>query len=664
MESKINELVKLINYHEYLYYVQAKPQISDADFDKLMQTLIVLEQEHPEFILSNSPTQRVAGSVSAGFDSIEHLSRMLSLSNAFSTSELETFINKVKSSLTSENVECVLEPKIDGLAVSLIYERGVLVRAATRGDGISGENVTNNIRTIKSIPLKLIGADEELPEIIDVRGEVYMPRDEFARLNQEREENGEQVFANPRNAAAGSLRQLDSRKTSERTLGFFAYSIGVGAKESQEESLEFLSRIGFRVSYNYQVTDSFTDIVTYINNFDNIRHNLPFDTDGVVIKVNKVSHQKQLGETGKDPRWAIAYKFPAEQAETIIEDIIIGVGRTGVLTPTAVLQPTKLSGSVVSRATLHNEEMIAEKDIRIGDCAIIHKAGEIIPEVIRVLPEKRTKELQKFIMPSQCPECGTAVVKLAHQVAHRCINLFCPAIIREGLIHFCSKEAMKIEGLGPALLNTLIRAELIKTPADLYYLKKEDLLPLERVGEKTAENIIQAITDSKNRGLSRLLFALGIRHVGAKMAKTLADKFVEVEKLLAVTLEDLVNIDEVGEIIAQSVVDYFAKPENLLLLEKLTQAGVSTNQVINLAPEYDNNFSGKTFVFTGTLEKFTRDDATEIVLAMGGKVSSSVSKKTTYLVAGREAGSKLIKAESLGVQVLSEDEFLQLRGAK
>lgn len=664
MQSKINELIKLINHHEYLYYVQDQPQISDAEFDGLMQELRKLEQEHPELTLSTSPTQRVAGMISSGFDSVEHMSPMLSLANAFSLAELESFINKVHTSLDDERIDYVLEPKIDGLAVSLVYEHGVLVRAATRGDGISGENVTSNIRTIKSIPLQLIEHNNEIPAIMDIRGEVFMPRHEFVRLNQEREENGEQVFANPRNAAAGSLRQLDAKKTKERTLGFFAYSIGIGGTDSQETSLDFLSKLGFKVSYNYKVTDNFADIVNYINDFDTARHTLSFDTDGVVIKINKISHQKQLGQTGKDPRWAIAYKFPAEQAETIIEDIIIGVGRTGVLTPTAVLTPTKLSGSVVSRATLHNEEMIAEKDIRIGDHAIIHKAGEIIPEVIKILPEKRKQELAKFVMPSQCPECGEPVVKLINQVAHRCVNLFCPAIIREGLIHFCSKDAMKIEGLGPSLLNTLIRAELVKTPADLYYLRTEDLLPLERIGEKTAANIIQAISESKMRGLGRLLFALGIRHVGAKMGKILADNFIELENLLSVTVEELVAINEVGEIIAQSVVDYFAKPENILLLKKLEQAGVSTKQIVVLPRDYNSSFMGKTFVFTGTLEKFTRDEAAEMVMSMGGKVSGSVSKKTAYVVAGRDAGSKLVKAESLGVQVLSENEFLLLRSVQ
>lgn len=664
MQSKINELIKLINHHEYLYYVQDQPQISDAEFDGLMHELRKLEQEHPELILSTSPTQRVAGMISSGFDSVEHMSPMLSLANAFSLAELESFINKVHTSLDDERIDYVLEPKIDGLAVSLVYEHGVLVRAATRGDGISGENVTSNIRTIKSIPLQLIEHNNEIPAIMDIRGEVFMPRHEFVRLNQEREENGEQVFANPRNAAAGSLRQLDAKKTQERTLGFFAYSIGIGGTDSQETSLDFLSKLGFKVSYNYKVTDNFADIVNYINDFDTARHTLSFDTDGVVIKINKISHQKQLGQTGKDPRWAIAYKFPAEQAETIIEDIIIGVGRTGVLTPTAVLTPTKLSGSVVSRATLHNEEMIAEKDIRIGDHAIIHKAGEIIPEVIKILPEKRKQELAKFVMPSQCPECGEPVIKLITQVAHRCVNLFCPAIIREGLIHFCSKDAMKIEGLGPSLLNTLIRAELVKTPADLYYLRTEDLLPLERIGEKTAANIIQAISESKMRGLGRLLFALGIRHVGAKMGKILADNFIELENLLSVTVEELVAINEVGEIIAQSVVDYFAKPENILLLKKLEQAGVSTKQIVVLPRDYNSSFMGKTFVFTGTLEKFTRDEAAEMVMSMGGKVSGSVSKKTAYVVAGRDAGSKLVKAESLGVQVLSENEFLLLRSVQ
>ena len=554
-----------------------------------------------------------------------------------------------------------MEPKIDGLACSLIYENGKLVRAATRGDGVVGENVTANVRTIRSIPLTLkVPEGEAVPELLDVRGEVYMPRQAFMRLNEQRAERGESEFANPRNAAAGSLRQLDPQVTASRSLSFFAYYlVGEGAQPKHSESLSLLARYGFKVSENYKVVENIDEAIKYIGDFNELRQGLSYDTDGAVIKVNDVYQQRILGATGKDPRWATAYKYPPEQAETTLEDIDWRVGRTGVLTPTAVLTPVKLSGSVISRATLHNEDFIRAKDIRIGDRVVINKAGEIIPEVLRVVVEKRTGDEKEVEIPSLCPECGWRVERQGEEAAIRCTNPHCPALGREGLIHFVSRDAMNIDGCGPSVINALLDAGLVRDAADLYSLRKEDLLKLERMGEKSADNLLTALAESKKNELDKLLFALGIRHVGAKVARILATEFGSMEKLQQAQPEELAQIRDIGDKIAESAVTWLNVPANIDLVERLAAAGL-TMTFTPPASQEDNPFFGKTLVFTGTMPTLGRAEAKTMAQDVGAKVSGSVSKKTDYVIAGAEAGSKLEKAQQLGVTVIDEAEFLRL----
>lgn len=650
-----------IRHHEYLYYVLDAPEITDAEYDRLMVRLREIESQLPEDVPEDSPTRRVGGKVSPEFTEVRHLTPLLSLGNAFSEEELRAFDERVHNGLPEgSKVEYVMEPKIDGLACSLIYEHGRLVRAATRGDGVVGENVTANVRTIRSIPLVLQAAEgQELPELLDVRGEVYMPRHEFMRLNEERAEAGESEFANPRNAAAGSLRQLDPQVTAKRALSFFAYYVGDGAKEKHSESLAMLTGYGFKVSENYRVVGSIDEALEYIREFNGKRAGLSYDTDGAVIKVNDVYQQRILGATGKDPRWAIAFKYPPEQAETTMEDIVWRVGRTGVLTPTAVLMPVKLSGSTVSRATLHNVDFIKEKDIRIGDRVIINKAGEIIPEVLRVAAEKRTGEESPVQIPTVCPECGWQVERPDNEAAIRCTNPHCPALGREGLIHFVSRDAMNIDGCGPSVINQLMDAGLVKDAADLYNLTKDDLVQLERMGEKSADNLLQALEASKQNGMDRLLFALGIRHVGAKVARLLAAEFGSMEKLLEAEPEQLAAIRDIGSKIAESVVTWLSVPANRDLLERLAEAGLKMDFTQQAADE-TNPFYGKTLVFTGTLPTLGRAEAKTMAQDAGAKVSGSVSKKTDYVVAGAEAGSKLEKAQQLGVTVIDEARFLAM----
>lgn len=650
-----------IRHHEYLYYVLDAPEITDAEYDRLMVRLREIESQLPEDVPEDSPTRRVGGKVSPEFTEVRHLTPLLSLGNAFSEEELRAFDERVHNGLPEgSKVEYVMEPKIDGLACSLIYEHGRLVRAATRGDGVVGENVTANVRTIRSIPLVLQAAEgQELPDLLDVRGEVYMPRHEFMRLNEERAEAGESEFANPRNAAAGSLRQLDPQVTAKRALSFFAYYVGDGAKEKHSESLAMLTGYGFKVSENYRVVGSIDEALEYIREFNEKRVGLSYDTDGAVIKVNDVYQQRILGATGKDPRWAIAFKYPPEQAETTMEDIVWRVGRTGVLTPTAVLTPVKLSGSTVSRATLHNVDFIKEKDIRIGDRVIINKAGEIIPEVLRVASEKRTGKESPVQIPTVCPECGWQVERPDNEAAIRCTNPHCPALGREGLIHFVSRDAMNIDGCGPSVINQLMDAGLVKDAADLYNLTKDDLVQLERMGEKSADNLLQALEASKQNEMDRLLFALGIRHVGAKVARLLAAEFGSMEKLLEAEPEQLAAIRDIGSKIAESVVTWLSVPANRDLLERLAEAGLKMDFTQQAADE-TNPFYGKTLVFTGTLPTLGRAEAKTMAQDAGAKVSGSVSKKTDYVVAGAEAGSKLEKAQQLGVTVIDEARFLAM----
>lgn len=660
--AEAEKLRREIRHNEYLYYVLDAPEITDAEYDRMMVRLRELEARYPDSIPADSPTQRVGGRASSQFTEVRHLEPLLSLGNVFSTEELRAFDERVRSGLPAgSKVEYVMEPKIDGLACSLIYENGKLVRAATRGDGVVGENVTANVRTIRSIPLTLkVPEGEAVPELLDVRGEVYMPRQAFMRLNEQRAERGESEFANPRNAAAGSLRQLDPQVTASRSLSFFAYYlVGEGAQPKHSESLALLARYGFKVSENYKVVENIDEAIKYIGDFNELRQGLSYDTDGAVIKVNDVYQQRILGATGKDPRWATAYKYPPEQAETTLEDIDWRVGRTGVLTPTAVLTPVKLSGSVISRATLHNEDFIRAKDIRIGDRVIINKAGEIIPEVLRVVVEKRTGDEKEVEIPNVCPECAWRVERQGEEAAIRCTNPHCPALGREGLIHFVSRDAMNIDGCGPSVINALLDAGLVRDAADLYSLRKEDLLKLERMGEKSADNLLAALAESKKNELDKLLFALGIRHVGAKVARILATEFGSMEKLQQAQPEELAQIRDIGDKIAESAVTWLNVPANIDLVERLAAAGL-TMTFTPPASQEDNPFFGKTLVFTGTMPTLGRAEAKTMAQDVGAKVSGSVSKKTDYVIAGAEAGSKLEKAQQLGVMVIDEAEFLRL----
>lgn len=660
--AEADKLRREIRHNEYLYYVLDAPEITDAEYDRMMVRLRELEARYPDSIPADSPTQRVGGRASSQFTEVRHLEPLLSLGNVFSAEELRAFDERVRSGLPAgSKVEYVMEPKIDGLACSLIYENGKLVRAATRGDGVVGENVTANVRTIRSIPLTLkVPEGEAVPELLDVRGEVYMPRQAFMRLNEQRAERGESEFANPRNAAAGSLRQLDPQVTASRSLSFFAYYlVGEGAQPKHSESLALLARYGFKVSENYKVVENIDEAIKYIGDFNELRQGLSYDTDGAVIKVNDVYQQRILGATGKDPRWATAYKYPPEQAETTLEDIDWRVGRTGVLTPTAVLTPVKLSGSVISRATLHNEDFIRAKDIRIGDRVVINKAGEIIPEVLRVVAEKRTGDEKEVEIPSVCPECGWRVERQGEEAAIRCTNPHCPALGREGLIHFVSRDAMNIDGCGPSVINALLDAGLVRDAADLYSLRKDDLLKLERMGEKSADNLLAALAESKKNELDKLLFALGIRHVGAKVARILATEFGSMEKLQQAQPEKLAQIRDIGDKIAESAVTWLNVPANIDLVERLAAAGL-TMTFTPPASQEDNPFFGKTLVFTGTMPTLGRAEAKTMAQDVGAKVSGSVSKKTDYVIAGAEAGSKLEKAQQLGVTVIDEAEFLRM----
>ena len=627
IKTEIEELRKRINQHSYAYYVMDNPTVSDYEYDLLFRRLLELEEKYPQLITAQSPTQRIGAIPSNSFEKITHPTPMLSLGNAFSNNELILFDQRVKNILQIDTVQYVVEHKIDGLAINLIYENGKLVKAATRGDGSIGEDVTANIRTIKAIPLELNVEEVEIPEFLEVRGEVYLPKKEFIRLNKERQANDEALFANCRNAAAGSLRQLDPKETAKRYLSAILYGIGEikGLNfEYHSAVLDFLSKLGFKTNKEYQI-------------FSN-------------------KEQKILGYTAKDPRWAIAYKFQPEQGITKIEKIVVNVGRTGAITPLAYLTPVTISGSKISKATLHNEDYIVAKDIRIGDTVIVHKAGEIIPEVVAVKLEERTGTEVKFVMPQICPECQKPVVKEDNEVAYKCVNPNCPAILRENFIHFVSRDAMNIEGLGPSVVSMLLDNNLINDVADLYKLTTEELLNLDRIGAKSAENLISAIEKSKQAGLNRLLFALGIRFVGVKAANILANHFKSMKALTKSSLEDLLAINEIGTKIAQSIIAYFNKQENLMLLDKLSEVGVNmTTKTIERMEQ--ENFQDKIFVLTGNLESFNRKEASLLIEQFGGKVSSAVSKKTDFVVAGTEAGSKLTKAQELGINIISEEEF-------
>ncbi|MCO5384972.1 MAG: NAD-dependent DNA ligase LigA [Desulfosporosinus sp.] len=636
------------------YYELDQPRITDAEYDALMRELLDLEAKYPDRVTPDSPTQRVGGAVAKEYTKVRHLEPLLSLDNAFDPGDLREFDRRVRQ--VSASVDYVVELKIDGLTVALTYEDGLMVRGATRGDGSVGEDITANVRTVGSIPLRL---KKTVPKL-NVRGEGYMPKASFARLNQDREEEGQSTFANPRNAAAGSLRQLNSRITAERKLDYFAYQV-LSAKElglhNQVDVLTYLKEQGFVVNPEYKVFSNIEEVITYCEQMAAERHRFPYDIDGLVIKVNEFDLQQELGFTAKSPRWAISYKFPAEQVETVIEDIIIRVGRTGVLTPTAALKAVSVAGSTVSRATLHNLDNIREKDIRIGDHVLLHKAGDVIPEVVRALPEKRTGEEKLFEMPDLCPECQSPVLREEGEVAYRCQSIICPAQQREGIIHFVSRDAMSIEGLGPAVVQQLLEAGLIKDAADLYSLTFDDLTPVERMGKKSAENLMKAIKGSKERGLAPLIFAMGIRHTGVKAGKILAQTFGSMEKLQEATLEDLQAIPDIGPAMAESLVQFFKLESTAQFLTKLSEAGVNMTAGTSSKPQI---FAGKSIVVTGSLERWERREIETIIEEYGGKAASSVSKKTAFVIAGEKAGSKLVKAQGLGVPILSEEEFEEM----
>ncbi|SHI28115.1 NAD-dependent DNA ligase LigA [Desulfosporosinus lacus] len=652
--ERIAMLRKALEEANRQYYELDQPRITDAEYDALMRELLDLEAKHPDRVTPDSPTQRVGGAVAKEYTKVRHLEPLLSLDNAFDPGDLREFDRRVRQ--VSASVDYVVELKIDGLTVALTYEDGLMVRGATRGDGSVGEDITANVRTVGSIPLRL---KKTVPNL-SVRGEGYMPKASFARLNQEREEEGQSTFANPRNAAAGSLRQLNSRITAERKLDYFAYQV-LSAKElglhNQIDVLTYLKEQGFVVNPEYKVFSNIEEVITYCEQMAAERHRFPYDIDGLVIKVNEFDLQQELGFTAKSPRWAISYKFPAEQVETVIEDIIIRVGRTGVLTPTAALKAVSVAGSTVSRATLHNLDNIREKDIRIGDHVLLHKAGDVIPEVVRVLPEKRTGEEKLFEMPDLCPECQSPVLREEGEAAYRCQSIICPAQQREGIIHFVSRDAMSIDGLGPAVVQQLLEAGLIKDAADLYSLTFDDLTPVERMGKKSAENLMKAIEDSKERGLAPLIFAMGIRHTGVKAGKILAQTFGSMEKLQEATLEDLQGIPDIGPAMAESLVQFFKLESTAQFLTKLSEAGVNMTAGTSTKPQI---FGGKSIVVTGSLERWERREIETLIEEYGGKAASSVSKKTAFVIAGEKAGSKLVKAQGLGVPILSEEEFEEM----
>ncbi|WP_425803445.1 NAD-dependent DNA ligase LigA [Desulfitobacterium sp. Sab5] len=649
--QKLKDQIQEANYQ---YYGLDQPQLTDAEYDALMKELLALEEVHPEWKTPDSPSQRVGGYIAKEFPKVRHAEPLLSLDNAFNAGDLREFDRRVR--MVAPQAEYVVELKIDGLTVALTYEDGVLVRGATRGDGEVGEEITANVKTISAIPLRL----RSLLSRFDVRGEGYMPKDSFARLNQEREEEGQSTFANPRNAAAGSLRQLDSKISAQRKLSYFAYQVLMpeGIKlASQTEILTFLKAQGFLVNPEFKLFGTIEDVIQCCEEMAEKRHQFSYDIDGLVIKVNNLTQQRELGFTAKSPRWAIAYKFPAEQVETVVQSIEVRVGRTGVLTPTANLTPVFVAGSTVSRATLHNIDNIRDKDIRMGDHVLLQKAGDVIPEVVRSLPEKRTGEEKIFKMPERCPECQSPVIREEGEAAHRCTSISCPAQQREQIIHFVSRDAMNIDGLGPAVIYQLLETKLINDASDLYSLNFEDLVKLERMGNKSAENLLQAIEASKERGLAPLIFALGIRHVGEKAGKILAQQFCNMEALKEAQLEDLQSIPDIGPTMAQSILQFFQQESTERFLQKLREAGVKMTAEESSHPQI---FAGKSIVVTGSLEKWDRQEIESLIEAHGGKAASSVSKKTAFVVAGEKAGSKLAKAKELGIPVLSEEEFEEL----
>ena len=656
LKSRVNELHQLLHRYNHEYHVLDNPTVPDSEYDQLLHELISIEEKHPELKTDDSPTVRVGGPPLSQFEKINHDTPMLSLGNAFNEEDLRRFDQRVREKV--DNVRYTCELKIDGLAVSLKYVNGRFVQGLTRGDGTTGENITENLKTIHAIPLTI-----KEPLSIEVRGEAYMPRKSFVSLNEQKEQNGEQLFANPRNAAAGSLRQLDSKLTAKRKLDIFLYSVNDLTEieaDSQSEALNNLDEIGFKTNKERETFDDIEGVLSFISKWTEQRNNLSYDIDGIVIKVDDLSQQEELGFTQKSPRWAIAYKFPAEEVLTTLTDIELSIGRTGVVTPTAILEPVKVAGTTVSRASLHNEDLIHEKDIRIGDKVVIKKAGDIIPEVVKSIAEERSEDSEVYHMPTHCPSCEHELVRIEGEVALRCINPKCSAQLVEGMIHFVSRQAMNIDGLGDKIIEQLYQNDKIKDVADLYYLTKDDLLPLERMGEKKVHKLLTAIEASKEKSLEHLLFGLGVRHLGTKASRVIAEKYETIDRLFEVTIEDLTEIPDVGHKMAQSLVTYMENDDIKVLIDKLKQKNVNMTYTGIKQSEIEGHpdFTGKTFVLTGKMTEMTRPEATKVIQSLGAKVTGSVTKNTDVVIAGEDAGSKLEKAEKLNIEVWSEEDWL------
>ncbi|WP_040408055.1 NAD-dependent DNA ligase LigA [Allofustis seminis] len=658
-KQQMDQLIADLNRYSYEYYVLDSPTVTDSEYDQLYRLLQTIEKEHPQWIRPDSPTQRVGDTLLSGFAKVQHEKPMLSLENAFNEEELMEFDRRIRS-LTSRPIQYHVELKIDGLAVSLKYEEGQFVQAATRGDGTIGEDITANVKTIQAIPLRL-----QKPQSIEVRGEIYMPKASFKLLNEMQEEKGQNIFANPRNAAAGTLRNLDPKVTAARKLNVFLYASPTLDEQdfSQYELLSELKKLGFRINPERAVYDTMAEVLKYIEKYTAKRHELPYEIDGIVIKVNDSKAQEEIGYTVKAPRWAIAYKFPAEVAKTRIVQVEWTVGRTGVVTPTAVMEPVFLAGSTVARASLHNVDLMKARDIRIGDYVYIHKAGDIIPEVIRVDLEDRSIHSRPYTFPVACPVCGSELVHMEDEVALRCVNPNCPAQLRERMIHFASRDAMNIDTLGESRVNQLYKANLVKGITDLYHLKQHDLMTLDRMGEKSSEKLLEAIEASKHNSLERLLFGLGIRHVGASTAKLLAAEFKTMDRIAAATVEDIMTIEGIGAIIAESIVAFFQMQETKQLLHELKQVHVNMTMIDRFSDlhehQADSPFHELTVVLTGKLEHFTRKELKARLEALGAKVTGSVSSQTDLVIAGAKAGNKLDKAQELGVEIWNEEQALQ-----
>ncbi len=661
IQRELESLRKQIEYHNYRYYVLDDPEISDAEYDQMMRHLEDLEGQYPELYDPNSPTQRVGAPPLEVFETVAHTVPMLSLANAMDEREAREFDQRLKRFLgTQAEIEYVVEPKMDGLAVELVYDRGKFTVGSTRGDGFTGENITQNLRTVRTIPLILREEEIAVPELVEIRGEVYMEIADFEALNRKRQQAGEPVFANPRNAAAGSLRQLDSKVTASRPLKIFCYGIGTVRGKNFETHWEFLQTLakwGVRVNPLMESCKGVEDTIRYYKRMMDERETLPYEVDGVVIKVNRLDLQARLGQVSRSPRWALAYKFPAHQGVTKVVNIIASVGRTGVITPVAELEPVWVGGAQISHATLHNQDEVDRKDVRIGDMVIVQRAGDVIPEVVRVMKERRSKGAGRYRIPEKCPVCGGDVVRLPGEAAHRCISLSCPAQLKGSIKHFASKRAMDIDGLGTKLIDQLVDRNLVTDIADLYGLNQETLASLERMAEKSAQNILEAIHKSKRRPLARFLYGLGIRHVGEHLSEVLAREFGSLEGLSKTTEQELMAITEVGPEVAQSVIRFFRDPRNTETLGRLESAGLVIEEP---SPGQADKLEGKTLVFTGTLESMRRDEARNLVESLGGKTASTVSKKVDYLVVGADPGSKVDRARDLGVRIITEEEFKEL----